>query len=520
MQFLPSRSFLKSISTAQFILPLFAILGLIGVLNHEMWRDEMNTWLIVRDSESLGEMLGYVNYQGHPALWALLVSLVQNIAAAPVAMQILHWMLGTSAVIIFWRFSRFARWQKVLFTFGYLPFYEYLLISRPYVLGMLCLFSFCALYPTRHRTYLWIAIALGLMANSHAFAALISLAAALTLAVELVIDSAQRSRYFKAARKYDFILSFLVLVALYYFAYSTMNPPLDSVNEGGQNGWDFGFDLRHLLTVLGRLLGGYTLIIPNSRRWLDLIVCDAIGIGLLVLTAIKLLRYRIPFTFYILANGILLTFFYIRYLGHGARHYGYLFLILIAALWLAQYATEPDGKVIEKLSLRGRSLSISKMYSVVFTLILLFHFGGGIARFALDLSIPFSAGRDAAQHIRQSGWQDEFIVASPDNNMAALSGYLGRPLYYPELQGVGSFTIFQMGRRTLVDHAGVLAHIEALLPTVANCRILLVLKAPLEATHPTLEVEPIAQFERSWHSSERMYLYWVTPQTATVTNCR
>ncbi|MGK7887857.1 MAG: hypothetical protein AB4042_00885, partial [Leptolyngbyaceae cyanobacterium] len=159
------RSRLQSLASPQFIVPLFATLGLIGILHHDMWRDEMNTWLIVRDSGSLGEMLGYVNYQGHPALWALLVSLVQQVWDHPVIMQLLHWGLGVGAIALFWGYSQFPRWQKGLFTFGYIPFYEYFLISRPYVLGMLCLFLFCAVYPTRKRTYIWVAIALGLMAN-------------------------------------------------------------------------------------------------------------------------------------------------------------------------------------------------------------------------------------------------------------------------------------------------------------------------------------------------------------------
>lgn len=505
------KSWLKAVSSPLFAVPLFAVLGLVGILNHAMWRDEMNTWLIVRDSASLGEMLGYVNYQGHPALWALLVSLVRNLADTPVVMQLLHWGLGLAAMIIFWRYSQFPRWQKLLFTFGYLPFFEYFLISRPYVLGMLFLFIFCALFPTREKSYVGLAIALGLMANSHAFAALISLAAAITLGLEFWGDPVQRSRYLQQAKKYDWLLSLGILIALYLCAYLILQPPADSANLGGRGGWLFAFDLRKGLKVFGRLLAGYTLIEPASK-WLDRSLGALVGLSLAGLMAVRLMGHRTAFLFYGLATGDMLTFFYVRFMGSGARHYGYLYLILIASLWLSQHPSTADGRLGGRLAGWGRSRLFQKAYSIVFTLSLLFHLGGGIYRFYSDVTLPFSATRAAAQYIKSAQLTDTFIVASPDTNMASLSGYLGRQLYYPSLQGLGSFTIFQQGRRVEIDQpAQVLEQVEALVSGPQRCELLLVLNQPLEESRPALTLVPLAQFERSWHRSERMYLYRVTP---------
>lgn len=514
----------KSFSSPRFILPLFAVLGLIGIVNHAMWRDEMNTWLIVRDSDSLGEMLGYVNYQGHPALWALLVSFVRNLSTSPSIMQLLHWCLGVSAIALFWYGSRFTPTQKVLFTFGYLPFYEYFLISRPYVLGMLFLFLFCTLYPSRRKTYLGLAAALGLMANSHAFAAVISLAALVALVLEFIWDKEQRSHYLDHSNRYDWILSLIVLISLYYFAYTILHPPLDSGNVGGRGSWDFAFDLRHLLRVLGRLLGGYTLIIPNSERWFDLVIGNVIGVSIFSVIAIKLARFRTPCLFFVFANVALLSVYYFRYLGHGARHYGYIYLILIAALWMAQShqpvndpVNDPvNGIDVRRLRLGFRQISVEKIYSILLMLILILHLGGGLYRYALDLNVPFSAAKSAAEYIHNAGLDNEFIVASPDKNMASLAGYLDRQLYYPEIEGFGSFTIFQKGRRQSVDQDTILKQIRNLLPGTDSGRILLVLVAPLEENHRALTIEPIAQFEQSWHASERMYLYWVTSNMSAI----
>ncbi len=37
----------------------FVSLALIGILNHEMWRDELQAWLIARDSLSISDLATY-----------------------------------------------------------------------------------------------------------------------------------------------------------------------------------------------------------------------------------------------------------------------------------------------------------------------------------------------------------------------------------------------------------------------------------------------------------------------------
>ena len=61
---------LKSLLKSQWTyIILFAVLGLIGVLNHSMWRDEMNVWLIAKYSENLSDFLTNIHYdRGHPGL--------------------------------------------------------------------------------------------------------------------------------------------------------------------------------------------------------------------------------------------------------------------------------------------------------------------------------------------------------------------------------------------------------------------------------------------------------------------
>ncbi|MHC5720902.1 MAG: hypothetical protein ACYTX0_55010, partial [Nostoc sp.] len=113
-----------------------------------------------------------------------------------------------------------------------------------------------------------------------------------------------------------------------------LTPPIDSYLYGGlNNGWIMQLDIRHLLRSIGRVFGSYLLIIPAHKRWLDLIVCAAIALFIVILTLIKLSKKPVPLFFYIIGNCVIFAFTYFRFLGMP-RHFGHFYLVLIAALWL------------------------------------------------------------------------------------------------------------------------------------------------------------------------------------------
>lgn len=492
------------------IVSLFAVLGLVGILNHVMWRDEFNTWLIVRDSQSLGEMLSRVKYQGHTALWSLCISFLRNFSDSPVIMQLFHWALAVISMTIFWVCSPFTHRQKFLFTFGYIPFYQYLLIARPYVLGMLFLFIFCAVFPLRRRSYLPSAVLLTLMANSNAYALFIATALLLMLVLEFVFDAEQRSQYLKQALWFDLALSLLIVAAGYGFSIYILTPPLDSTNHGGVDAWRFTLDIRRIFRVIGRLFAGYTLVVPHGEKWLDLGAGAVLAIVALVTFTLKLARRPFVGIFYIFATAEILAFTYFRFLGGGPRHYGHFYLVLIATFWLANHV-EQTNTITKSLSLPPALLSIShKLHKPLFNGILIIQFLVGLYGLPRDLLIPFSASREVVHYLRANNLQNEFIVASRDANMAAISGYLDRKLYYPEIQRLGSFTLYREERQD-VSQQEILNQIQGLLATDAALEnILLLLHRPLETEDMRLEIRPLREFTRAWTDTEHYYLYQVT----------
>ncbi|OKH31580.1 hypothetical protein FACHB389_21255, partial [Nostoc calcicola FACHB-389] len=192
-----------------FIIIIFSILGLIGILNHSMWRDELNPWLIVRDSESFGDLIANIRYEGHPVLWYFSLAILRKIVDNPIIMQLFHWAITVVSVTLFCLYSPFKYQQKFLFCFGYFTFYEYLLISRNYAFSVLFVFAFCTIFSSRKITYAYLAILLGLLANSSAYGLLVSFSLALTLLAEFCFDSEHRKQYFNQSQKYDLFLSTL-----------------------------------------------------------------------------------------------------------------------------------------------------------------------------------------------------------------------------------------------------------------------------------------------------------------------
>jgi len=476
-----------------------AVLGLVATLYHSLWRDEMNVWLIARDSPSFAALIENIHYdRAHPGLWHLTVAVLHSLFGHPMAMQLFHWLLSVGSLALFWRYSAFSQLQKWLFTFGYLPFYEYSVVARNYAIGMVLLFAICALWPTRQRAYWPIAGLVFLLANANVYALWMAIAIALTLVLELLLQPSLRRN------GWDLAFSGVLIVVGCAISLYFILPPGEVANAALGESF-FYFDTDRLIRTLGRFFAGYYGVIPNRERMLDVVICGGVAIAAWVLVSLRLVKKPYALTFYLIANGLILGFTYVKFMPRFIRHFGSLYLVLFAALWLAQQV--PDSSALTRHLPRVERWSdqTKGWFRGLLMTVLLVHLGTGIYQFAFNLAVPNSAGRAAGAYMRTQNLQDEFIVGSRDAEIAPLSGYIGRQIYYPERQAMGSYTLFFKGDRQEVDQVEVLQQVAALLSE--HPKILLVLTDELAVPTPGLLVEPIESFERS--QNETYYLYWV-----------
>ena len=162
----------------------FLILGGFTAFNHEMWRDEIQAWLLARDSASFFELFAHLKYEGHPGLWHLCLMPLSRITASPVIMQMFHLLIAGVTVYLFARYAPFNWLQKFLFCFGYFVLYEYAVIARNYALGLLLLILFCVLFRERYKRPLWIGGILFLLAHTSVHALIVTIAISFALFCE------------------------------------------------------------------------------------------------------------------------------------------------------------------------------------------------------------------------------------------------------------------------------------------------------------------------------------------------
>ncbi len=137
---------------------IYFAVSLDGILHHELWLDEAHHYLLARDSNSFIELVKNTRYEGHPILWNTLLYGITRFSLNPFWMQFLHILISTSVVFIFLRKAPFNWIFKTLFIFGYFMIFEYNVISRNYILGVLFLFLACSVFEKRKENFILLTV--------------------------------------------------------------------------------------------------------------------------------------------------------------------------------------------------------------------------------------------------------------------------------------------------------------------------------------------------------------------------
>ena len=139
------------------------------VFHHEVWRDEAQAWLVVRDLDLLG-VIKHVRTEGHPLLWYFLVMPLAKVIHgfnAVFSMQILNWLFVVAGVGVFLFKSPFNFFLKisVILSSGFL--YWYPVIARSYCLIPFLVFLLAVLYKKQKEHPFVYAGLLIALANTH-----------------------------------------------------------------------------------------------------------------------------------------------------------------------------------------------------------------------------------------------------------------------------------------------------------------------------------------------------------------
>jgi len=407
-----------------FMCLIFAALAAFLIVRHEMWRDEIQTWLLVRDVGSFGELLSHLKNELHPFLWYALVYPLKFITKNPEIIKPLHLLIGCTTVYLFCRYAPFSRLNKLLFIFGYFPFFEYGVIARDYALVLLFSFLLALLYveertnPARGkaRSYILTAV-LFLICQTHLLGVVIGGAFSFLIAWDVLMKG-ERKKVFP-------LFGFLGGVIIFFVQ---VWPPSNYYTPS------FAFDphvMRMQVALVSIWRGFFSLPVPYLHFWnsniLDvnryLFYLQYLFAILVLVGSIMFIRIfrEIQVTLFYCV-GVFLIVSLIYFTGNMAiRFHGFIFIFFILTLWI------------------GYALKGSICKSRVISLLLIIHVVATSVAYYYDMKYPFSAAKQAARFITSLGFHDPVIVGYVDAPVSSLAGYLNTQIYYPQANRFGSF---------------------------------------------------------------------------------
>jgi hypothetical protein len=473
----------------------FFVLVTVFMWRHEMWRDELEAFLAARDSATPADVVRNTRYNGHPVTWYLLLHAVTRVTHDPRGMQLLHACLATLAVYLFARFAPFSRLQRGLLCFGYFPLFEYGVISREYVLGVVALFGFCAAYGAG-VSLLTLALLAGLLAQTSAYGLMLALALAATVAVVRAFPRGMGVPPMHGRDGHATVFaSIVIFIALAALSVVQLIPPADS---GTVVGWNFGLSWKMFpLSIVWRALVPVPPIEPQF--WNENIVgtnkrVAPLGMLLFPVALFALRKHRVSLTLFAIGSMGILTFGFIKFYG-SIRHHGHIYLILVAALWL-------------EAATRGHRRGLSERLCRAFTALLVVHVIAAAIAAAIDWVRPFSQSRATAAYLRERGLAGAFLVGEKDTPTAPIAAYLDRRIYFPRGGRMGSYIIYDE-RRLDFDPANLLDVCRAKAREVGE-DVLLVATSPLP--QGAAGVRPVGALTGSVVGDEDFWLYLVAAE--------
>ena len=163
-------------------------------LVHEPWFDEALAWLIARDSSIYEILFVTPHYEGHPALWhMILVPFAKLGAPYELSLSIVGLLFSGLAMGLFIYKAPFKRIFRITIPFTYYLFYQYGAISRPYCMMMLAFVLMAISFKQRNEKTGRFVLSLLLLCISGAYGIVIAGGICIAWLIEMLISANKKS---------------------------------------------------------------------------------------------------------------------------------------------------------------------------------------------------------------------------------------------------------------------------------------------------------------------------------------
>lgn len=421
------------------ITAIFLVLSIILITRHEFWRDEIISWHFGSESSSFTEFLSIVRVDGNNTFgWFSILYFISHFVTSNVeSMKIAHLAISTISIFLFLKYAPFNKVIKIIFVFGYFPFYEYSIISRNYALGILFISIFCILYKNKYKNIILLSITLFLMSLGSVLSFIVSIAFFLMLTSELIIDWKNAK---KNMNKVHILIAALIIITGIFFAYwqlgsqetiSSMDTSTVSIfdritGENFKSVKDVSVGVVDTYIPIPQFILNYwdrnrliTNFLSNYRfRYTFLFSI------ILFIIPVFIIKRKIIFPYFVASMGIIFIPLFIK--RCYIRHFGHLFIIFIVCLWLSNI--NKDDQYL--INFKGNFIKIFQ--NIFLTSILVVSLIASSVAFYYDYKYPFSNGKNVAKYIEENFNKDEIVIVGYQDYAAeTISGYLEKKIYYP-----------------------------------------------------------------------------------------
>jgi len=372
------------------ILLLYILIVSAVAFHHEPWRDEADPWLTARDA-SASDLWQFFHHGGTPGLWYLLLMPLARAGAPYGSEHVLHVLIATASAATLLFAAPFPRIARVLLPFSYYFGYEYAVVARSYALSVLLLFIIATLHPRRNERAISYAIAVALLANTNVHA----LVVAAMIGLAYLLTGGRKSA------------ATLIMLAGGVAAIAQAWPAPDAMVHGA-------ISVFHPDAPAQAIRGAFFPMIVMPQ-W----IAVAFGAAILVAALFAIRGSRFALLVLLGSYTIFAYIFIFKWIG-GLRHFGFILLVLLFALWIAE----------ERSVVCWSLLSVAIAASVIASA-----FIG-----SLDWRYAFSGAKEMAEFMRARGMQANAIAAHSETTASALAPYFDHPFWYAGIEDYGTFS--------------------------------------------------------------------------------
>lgn len=367
------------------------VITFVTVLHHEVWSDEAQAWVLVRDTSFI-ELIKLVRIEGHPLLWYFLImpfAKIINSFNAIMSMQILNWLLVIIGMGIFVFKSPFCKMIKfvVLFSSGIL--YWYPVVARSYCLIPILIFLLAILYPKQKEHPFGYVALLILLANTHSI--MFGFCAALGLVFAY--------NCFKTKNKANYLAVIIgTISAIFIISYLW-------------GSWNENLVVRTLphTTGFAGIRIAFDELTKNIYGYSNILCYILLIIFLIFSSVIFFIKDKKIFFTYI--SSILYQFLIYIYCWGVIPHRAYTsVLITIFCFWTMKDVFQDK--------------CLQKVIKTVFVIVLLLAIKNGIEHCIRDIFFEHSGGKAAAKYIIDNIPENAFILVNESFTSVSISAYI------------------------------------------------------------------------------------------------